>query len=542
MGGSVTALGAALALWVSGAIGAVGAAEEAGDSCPSGPRALTVAAAPELATVLAAATSTSSGNLLGRSGACIDVQVRAADPADVASTARGVAADGPHVWLSDSSLWFEALPKDALGRRVSTAQSPVVFALSDAVASTLGWPAAAPDAVEGMTSGRETRLALPDTDRSAAARAGLLALNELVPPQPDGRQRLATVFRAAERSAPDGADSLLEAVKGPGSFAVPTTEQVVWAHGARTGEPSVVASYPDGGSVLDYPLVVLTDDEVAKANAELLLQAVSSPAWAKLVQAAGFRAADGSAGPELATQAGVEPSAGRTALPADPRAVQEAVRVFDAITAGSRLLAVVDVSGSMGTRVPEVPGRTLMDLAVGAAGNGLGLYPDDASVGLWAFSTNMTKTSDHVELMPIGTLGLQPDGSRGRERLARALSGVTVVPHGDTALYDTALDAVRAVREDWDPKSVNSVVLLTDGRNDDDNGLSLEQLLSELSKEPAAKPVPVIGIAFGPDADVEALREISRVTGGTTYEVQDVRRIHEVLADALSQRPCRPNC
>ena len=66
--------------------------------------------------------------------------------------------------------------------------------------------------------------------------------------------------------------------------------------------------------------------------------------------------------------------------------------------------------------------------------------------------------------------------------------------------------------------------------------------LAQLQAEAGDRPVPVIGIAFGPDSDVDALRLISQATGGTTYEVDDVRRIHEVLADALAQRPCRPSC
>jgi len=451
-------------------------------------------------------------------------------------------------------MWLQDIP---VGEHVTTAVSPVVFAVSDAVAGQLGWPDAAPDVVAGLTSDAPPRLALSETDRSAAARAGLLAVQQAVAPQPDGQQpdgqqpdgqqpdgqqRLADLFRGAELSLPADAAAQLGSVEGPGSLAVPTSEQAVWAYSGLTGSSSVVASYPAGAGSLDYPLVVLARGDVAKADAEVVRQVVTGDAWAGLVQAAGFRAPDGSASEVLDDHPGLDTTAGTGATSPDPQLVAEAVRTFTVITSGTRLLAVVDVSGSMAAAVPEVPGRTRMDLAIGAAGNGLGLYPDDAAVGLWVFSTNLNGTTDHLELVPVGPLGLREDGSRGRERLSQALAEVTYVPTGDTGLYDTALAAVRAVREGWDPDSVNSVVLMTDGRNDDENSLSLEQLLATLQAEGTDRPVPVIGIGFGPESDVEALREISRVTGGTTYEVRDVRRIHEVLADALASRPCRPNC
>jgi Ca-activated chloride channel homolog len=543
---ATAAVGVGLAAaWAFGALGADGGSAT---SCPDGRRVLSVAAAPEIATVLAAATN-ASGGVLGDDAECVDVQVAATVPADVAKSLRDGddgAAELPDVWVPDSSLWLARSVPDGeatLAEGVSIARSPLVLAVTRTLAQGLGWPQTPPDLVATISANAAgLRFGLPAPARSAGASGAVLVLGQHAPQGPEGQRRLAAAFRAADRSLPEVPEELLKALDDAGPLAVPVPEQAVWARTRAADATPLVASYPAGSPTFDYPLVVLSQDEAKRSDAALLQEALTGTGWTQQAQAAGFRAADGSAGTALAEQDGVDPALARQAQPFDVLSVQEAVRAFDVISLGTRMLAVIDVSGSMAAAVPEAPGRTRMDLALGAASNGLGLYSDDAQIGLWVFSTDLTPASDHRELVPIGPLGIQPDGIRGREKLAEALAGVTYVPHGDTALYDTALDAVRAVRSGWDAGSVNSVVLLTDGRNDDDVSISLDQLVTTLQQEAGDRGVPVIGIAFGPESDVQALREISRVTGGTTYEVRDPRKIHEVLADALAQRPCRPNC
>jgi hypothetical protein len=113
---------------------------------------------------------------------------------------------------------------------------------------------------------------------------------------------------------------------------------------------------------------------------------------------------------------------------------------------------------------------------------------------------------------------------------------------GGTGLYDTTLAAVRAVRSGWDPNRVNSVLILSDGRNDDD-GMSLGELLRRLTDEQdPARPVPVTAIAFGPGGDIRALRRISEVTGGSAYEATDPATIARIFLDSVGQRLCRPFC
>jgi len=87
------------------------------------------------------------------------------------------------------------------------------------------------------------------------------------------------------------------------------------------------------------------------------------------------------------------------------------------------------------------------------------------------------------------------------------------------------------------------VVLLTDGQNDYPQGLTLTQLLTKLrALVDPARPVPIITVGIGGQADIPTLQHISAVTGGKTYVVRKPAEIRDVFLDAMLQRQCRPDC
>jgi Ca-activated chloride channel homolog len=110
--------------------------------------------------------------------------------------------------------------------------------------------------------------------------------------------------------------------------------------------------------------------------------------------------------------------------------------------------------------------------------------------------------------------------------------------NGDTGLYDTTLAALRAVKRSFAPGRLNIVVLLTDGINDDpDGGISKQELLTRLKAEQGDRKVAVITIAFGANADVATLRQISQATGGIPYVVRDPREIVRVFTEVIEKLP-----
>jgi Mg-chelatase subunit ChlD len=81
------------------------------------------------------------------------------------------------------------------------------------------------------------------------------------------------------------------------------------------------------------------------------------------------------------------------------------------------------------------------------------------------------------------------------------------------------------------------VLVVTDGTNEDSQGVDLDELLETLRSEAdPERPIKVIGVALGPDADLGALQQIADATGGAAYSAVDPTDLQTVLFDALRQR------
>jgi len=217
--------------------------------------------------------------------------------------------------------------------------------------------------------------------------------------------------------------------------------------------------------------------------------------------------------------------------------VAAALESWNAARKRSNVLAVYDISGSMKEPVPGT-GKTKIDLVKAAALQALPLFAPETNLGTWVFSTNLRGRQDWQELVPIGPTNAKlPNGKTRREMLAGALTQLQA-SNGDTGLHDTTLAAFRAVKRSFAPGRLNMVVILTDGINDDpDGGVSKQELLTRLKAEQGDQKVAVITVAFGANADVAALTEISRVTGGLLFNIKDPRDAVPLFTDVISKLP-----
>jgi hypothetical protein len=78
-------------------------------------------------------------------------------------------------------------------------------------------------------------------------------------------------------------------------------------------------------------------------------------------------------------------------------------------------------------------------------------------------------------------------------------------------------------------------MVITDGVNQDPGSLSLNQLLTDLRREfDGIKPVRIITVAYGADADLGVLRRIADVTGGASYQAPTAADVAPLLAKALA--------
>jgi Ca-activated chloride channel family protein len=330
--------------------------------------------------------------------------------------------------------------------------------------------------------------------------------------------------------------------------AVCVEEQSVWNYnqGSPSSDPAeigrnprpkvpLVAIYPrEGVLVADHPYAVLTApwvDDAKRAAAAAFLDYVRGREGRQQFQRAAFRGHDGSAGPTIGPADGLDPNepASRLALPS-AEVLDKVVASWATLRKRANAVVVVDVSGSMADEVRGT-GSSKLDLAKAAASNALAEFSSDDQVGLWIFSTELDGTRDHRELVPIGPMGAAVGGRRRAEVMRERIAGLQ--PGGGTGLYDTSLAAHGLVDSRASRRTINAVILLTDGRNEDD-GISLENLLPRLRTERGDEAVRLFAIAYGDDADLGVLRRIAETTGGVGYDSLDPTRIAEVFAAVVS--------
>jgi ABC-type molybdate transport system substrate-binding protein len=520
----------------------------AGD-CGSGTITLRVAAAPDIAPVLASVAGSLAGAQRHAGQYCYTAQVSVADPAKTATALSGKVSDTqPDVWVPDSSYWLSRLAggQDAPVRSASVASSPVVIALADPVARKLGWPDRAIGWRQLLATGGGApgpQLGMPDPAGSPVGVSALLAVSAVT--VKDGRPTAATVAAMRSLAAnvstvasdlygklPQSADAATVA-RSLGGF--PATEQSVAAYDAQHPAVTAVPVYPEPASPsLDYPyLVTAGRSGQTSAAAQRFLSILQSPEASQALTRAGFRTASGSTGAGFPAGSGLRPGiVAPVPLPA-AKAVAQTVGVWATLTLPSRLLALIDVSGSMSELVPGT-NLSRMQVTISASLQSLGLYADNSAIGLWTFSTHLDGDKDYRQVVPIAPL------AANRAALAAAIGKLRVKQGGATGLYDSVLAAYKELTANWDPARSNAITVFTDGENEDDNGISRATLLSELGKlyDPA-KPVRIIFLGLGPDVNADELAQIAKVTHGQSFVSRDPGKIGEIFLEAVSARVCQ---
>ena len=470
-------------------------------------------------------------------GVCAVPDVTAQEPLQTVGDLGALdAAALPAVWVPDSSLWAARAGDAPLQGAGSMGSSPVVLATSRAVGDALGWTGTAPSWGHALNTGRP--LAVPDLAASAEGFSALAAVRSSLGGGESADNAVVEAVLAAARTTPIApADALAAGAAGAADAPlVPVSEQEVFQTNQGAGNPSLIAVYPTEGSpFLDYPVLRVGERSgTERAAADAVVRVLTSDRARTLIRKAGFRGSDGEAPPGAGEQTGIQKAA-PAKLPLDPAEVQGLFARLSSLAKPSRLLAVFDVSTSMKAPVGD---RTRATLARDSAKSALALFPDNSAIGLWAFARRLEGDTDWVELVPTRTLAADAGGRSQRDVLAEQLDSIPErLAPGGTGLYDTALAAVRAARANYDPAAVTSVVIITDGKDEDEDTIGLDALVQTLRDEvDATRPVKVIGIALGPDADMGALEQIAAATGGDAYSAVDENDLQTVLYDALRQR------
>jgi Bacterial extracellular solute-binding protein/von Willebrand factor type A domain len=487
-----------------------------------------IVAAPEVAPLVAGVAA----RLDHAAGCAFSVVPR--ESADEAQALVG-GPDLPHVWMPESSLQLaQARAKGATTvppAGVSVVATPVVMAL-------------AADAVGKLGPGRPTCdevlrdddvvVGAPDPTQDPIGLAALLEAQADLGSGPEGDATLVAFLRKMQTRLAEPGDSLFNrlpgAATGPPVTAFPTTEQRMLRHNVERPGSTLTAAYPsEAPTWMDYPFTVLANANPAERDAAArLLVALQEPDGQAALAAGGFRTPDGRVPADRLVDGRIVRNLSAPVPLAESAASDAALQRWATATRSGRIEVLIDVSGSMNAVVPRL-GKTRLAVTLDAAARGLTLFEPTTTLGLWTFANRLDGDRDYRQIVPVTPVPQLLSGP-GLE----ALRSIRAVKGGYTGLYDSVLGLYDEARRNWEPGKLNVVVVLTDGDNDDPAGIGRDELMRRLAADAdPARPVPVIGLAIGPDVDPRPLEDIARATGGRSFVVTNPARIGNVFFAAL---------
>jgi Ca-activated chloride channel homolog len=463
---------------------------------------------------------------------CVPVTVTEMDSRQAEQTL--ISESTATVWIPDSTVWSSRLVADApklSGRIVinrSVASSPLVVAVSPQRAGAV--TAAAQYGLVSALTG-STPAELPSPTVTAEGALALLGMQAQAGSSPAAQGTLGGVFlHLTQQVLPNAAAGFADLKEFPTTApAFVASEQAVIDANKGKSTPIATAVYPAGVNPgLDFPVVEINPSQVRIFGLALqaFIQQLTFQTGVRVLNDAGLR--DGAATPLQGSFA----DSGNTQItltdPATPPVLTSVVQRWVAAGAPNQILAVIDVSGSMNAESGN--GRSKIAVAAEAGRGAVALMPGSWSFGLWSFSEKPAPDNDWTQLVPLSSV------STNRDVMLKAMRALPGQVGGDTALYATTLAAFQTVSAHYGTNKVNSILLMTDGANTDPDNSSLPALINHLrAAYNPRRPIRINTIAFGKDADVGALKQISGATHGQSYVAHKASDISAIFSEVALQ-------
>lgn len=453
---------------------------------------------------------------------CFSYAVVSREAATAQAALRG--GEEPDVWVAGSTAWPEIMAAEDVDLEVGeiVASTPVVLAASPAAAGAL----------QELGVSQDTTFAeLTAVYREAAATGDAPVTLRVGDPRVD---QASMALLAAAGAGPEGWAEAGSAARGT---------LVLLAQTAVQGDPlSAIASDPTtvvpatalqveaaGDDVQALPL----GDNMVRMPFVRIGDAGSPQAADALEQA--LISQDGAADLE---ELGLEPGdAGGAAT--DAELTTALAKTWTVIAPQSRILTLIDISGSMEAVVAD--DTTRIDLTRQAAQTALSVVPGQTAIGLWYFATALDGDDDYRDVVPLRPLNEEVRSGVTQKDLLLAETdklGLDIL-EGDTGLHDSLWAAYTYMQERYTPEAISSVLLLTDGINDDSTGgLSEKEVVERLTeaREAGDAPVTVVLIGVGPEVDAEALDKLAAAAGGEAMVLRDPRELPQVFVDVVASR------
>jgi Ca-activated chloride channel family protein len=442
------------------------------------------------------------------------------------------------IWLTQLEMEWEAQGESEnsiVGETTRFAVSPVVIAMWEDRARSLGYPGKAfgwADLLELARTNPDFKWSHPSTSSASGLLATLatfyagaektrgLTVEDVTA---ESTLNYVTALEKTVRYYGEGERAVIQQVQEQGRAyldAFVVQEQLLIQFNQKSRD-KLVAIYPvEGAMWADHPLVFLERPDTA-AEMRLAYRSfrdfmLSSDAQ-MLVLANGYRPTDlnidlDSASSPIKAANGVDPAQPKTTLQIPGPAVIEVVRdVWQYAKRKTNVYLVADVSGSMQGEKLESAREAFQTFLSSIKG-------EQERVGLVVFSSAV------AEPVPLAEL------ASNRDTLRATIAGLAA--GGDTALLDAIIQAYDHLQLQNDTERINAIVVMTDGK-ENNSGIRLRDLTAKLrSGNQSGVPVVVFCVAYGTDADLETLEQISGATGGQTRRgsPETIRDLYKVLS------------
>ncbi len=278
----------------------------------------------------------------------------------------------------------------------------------------------------------------------------------------------------------------------------------------------LVALYPKEGTFWhEHPMGIVNADWVTQEQSDaaaVFVDYVLTQPVQELIMTYGFRPAnpDVELGFPFVPENGVDASQPRTVLnvPA-PDVIAAVQQSWSFVKKQADILLLIDVSGSMANEGKIDQART-------AAEAFLNSIESNNRIGLAVFSDDIRM------LVPMDDAERNFDAMYSNIRSLRAAGG--------TEMFQALTQIVNSVTdESQDADRIRAVVLLSDGADTGDAGYTLSDAVQAIeASRNTLNPVIVIPVAYGSDADVNALNAIARASA-TRVQAGDPNNILSIL-------------
>jgi Ca-activated chloride channel family protein len=455
--------------------------------------------------------------------------------------------------IPDSSIWLDTLDR-AYSERVAGGEdiggvagltsevtrwavSPVVIAMWEETARDMGWPDRAISWAD-LLDRAQTDSDFKWSHAATNSASGLLAtLAEFYAGAGITRGLTEDLARSQEvidyvgaiegtvRFYGEGEWAVIQRVLSEGSDfldAFVVQEQLVIYFNQQPNRPGqLVAIYPAEGTLWeDHPLALIESSALTPLQRETyraFREYLTSTQVQQRVLQAGYRPADlsipvdGSDSP-INVAAGADPAQPQTTLQMPAPSVVQVVRdVWWLTKRHTNVYLVVDTSGSMaGQKLAQTKEALLIFIEQ--------IEGDAERVGLIPFASSVYQVQ---ELEELGV---------NRAQLLAAVGGLGA--SGDTALLDAVDEAYNRLQYLNDTERINAIVVMTDGR-ENNSYTTLNHLVRHIEEgNRTGVPVVVFSIAYGSDADMGTLEQISGASGGQvrTGDVETIRGLYKILS------------